>query len=240
MLSIVIPSYRQERTISEDIANLLKVIKTLKTSYEIIVVVDGIFDYTHKKVKNLKNPRVKVFNLKKNYGKGYAVKYGMLRAKGDIVGFVDAGMDLNPVELSRMLSIMEKKKADIVIGSKLHPESKVNYPFGRQILSWGYRTLTHVLFGFKVKDTQVGMKLFRRQAVDDVFPKILVKRFAFDIEVLAVSYRFGYDKIYEAPIHLNFTGVSSITSKNFWKIIFWMLWDTAAVFYRLRIIHYYD
>jgi hypothetical protein len=74
----------------------------------------------------------------------------------------------------------------------------------------------------------------------DVFAKIIVKRFAFDIEVLAVAYKLGYTKIYEAPIKLNFNRASSITSAGFWKVIFWMLWDTAAVFYRLKIIHYYD
>ena len=60
------------------------------------------------------------------------------------------------------------------------------------------------------------------------------------IEVLAVAYKLGYTKIYEAPIKLNFKGASSITSSNFWNVIFSMLWDTAAVFYRLKILKFYD
>jgi len=67
-----------------------------------------------------------------------------------------------------------------------------------------------------------------------------VKQFAFDIEILAVAYYFGYKRIYEAPVELDFTGVSSITSANFWRVIAGMLGDTLAVFYRLRILKYYD
>jgi len=96
------------------------------------------------------------------------------------------------------------------------------------------------LFGFKVKDTQVGLKIFRKKIAKDVFSRIVVKKFSFDIEVLAAAYKLGYHKIYEAPVKLNFKGASSITSKSFWNIILWMLWDTAAVFYRLRILNYYD
>jgi hypothetical protein len=149
-------------------------------------------------------------------------------------------MDLDPSEISVALDLMERNKADIIVGSKLHPESKVNYPFARKILSWGYRSLTHILFGFNVRDTQVGFKFFRKKAAKDVFSRILVKRFAFDIEVLAVAYKLGYKKIYEVPIKLDFSEASSVTSKNFWEIILHMLWDTIAVFYRLKILHYYD
>ncbi len=239
-LTIVVPSYKQEETIKKDVNRLMHILIALHMPFEIIVVVDGIFDSTHKRVKSLKDNRIKIIRFKKNYGKGYAVKHGILQAKGDIVGFIDAGMDLDPKELETMLNIMEKNKADIVIGSKLHPDSHVNYPITRKILSWGYRSLTHILFGFEIKDTQVGMKLFKREVAQKVFPKILVKRFAFDIEVLAVAYGFGYHRIYESPVHLNFTGISTISSRNFWKIIYWMLWDTAAVFYRLKIVHYYQ
>lgn len=242
LLSLVVPAYKQEKTIVKDIKTLDKVLSALSFKHEIIVVVDGFFDNTYKILQDLR-PKIKglkVLGYKENKGKGFALKLGIEKAKGDVIGFIDAGMDLDPSEISIMLDIMDWNNADIVVGSKLHPESKVNYPFVRRVLSWGYRTLTHFLFGFKVKDTQVGLKLFKRKVAKDVFSKIIVKRFAFDIEVLAVAYKLGYTKIYEAPIKLNFSGVSTITSSSFWKVIFWMLWDTAAVFYRLKILHYYD
>jgi hypothetical protein len=125
------------------------------------------------------------------------------------------------------------------VGSKLHPVSKVRYPFARLVLSWGYRTLVKILFGLSLRDTQVGIKLFRKKVIRDVLPRLLVKTYAFDIEILAVSYYLGYKRIYEAPIELDFAGMSSITSKSFWQVILHMLWDTLAVFYRLKIRRYY-
>ena len=241
-LSLVVPAYKQEKTIVQDIKNLNKVLSSLPLKYEIIVVVDGFLDKTYEKISSQKSVirNLKVYGYEKNYGKGYAVKYGMLKAQGDTIGFIDAGMDLDPSEISVALDLMEWNKADIIIGSKLHPESKVNYPFWRKILSWGYRTLTHILFGFNVKDTQVGMKFFRKKVAHEVFSKIVIKRYAFDIEVLTVAYKLGYKKIYESPVKLNFQRAAGIGTSNFWKVIFWMLWDTVAVFYRLKVLRYYD
>lgn len=240
LLSIIVPAYKQEKTITEDIRNLDEVLSSFSYKHEIIVVVDGFLDKTFEKAKAIESKSIKVIGYEKNRGKGYAVKYGVLEAKGDITGFIDAGMDLDPSEIAVALNLMEWNSADIIVGSKLHPDSKVNYPFSRKILSWGYRNLTHFLFGFNIRDTQVGLKFFKKKVAKDVFSKIIVKQFAFDIEVLAIAYKLGYTKIYEAPIKLNFGRANSITSANLWKIIFWMLWDTAAVFYRLKILHYYD
>lgn len=239
-LSLVVPAYKQEKTIVKDLKNLTKVLSSLPFKYQIIVVVDGFVDETFEKAKSVKNKNIKVFGYEKNKGKGFAIKLGVEKATGDIIGFIDAGMDIDPSEIYIMLDIMEWNKADIVVGSKLHPESKVKYPIGRKVLSWGYRTITHLLFGFKVKDTQVGFKLFRKKVAKDVFSKIVIKRFAFDVEVLTVAYKLGYKNIHESPIKLNFSKASSITSINFWRIILRMLWDSAAVFYRLKILHYYD
>lgn len=240
-LSIVIPAYRQEKTILKEIKNLDSVLGSLPYKYEIIVVVDGFIDKTFDNAKKINGDHISVFGYKKNQGKGHAVRYGMLKAKGDVIGFIDAGMDVQPTGISILLDSMVWRDADIIVGSKLHPDSKrINYPVFRKILSWGYRTLTHVLFGFSVRDTQVGLKFFRKEVVERVFPKLLVKAFAFDVEILAVSNSFGYKKIYEGPVELTFNGGSSITSKNFWIIIFFMLWDTMAVFYRLRILNYYN
>ncbi len=238
--SLIVPAYKQEKTIVKDIRSLNKILSSMFKRYEILVVVDGFFDKTYEKIKPLKDKSIKVFGYKKNKGKGFAIRQGIIRAKGDIIGFIDAGMDLDPTEISIMIDIMNWNDADIVIGSKLHPESKVTYPLIRKILSWGYRKLTHVLFGFKVKDTQVGLKIFKNKVAKKVFSKIVVKRFAFDIEVLAVAHKLGYVRIFEAPVKLNFKGENTINSKNFWNIVFWMLWDTAAVFYRLKFLRYYD
>lgn len=239
-LSIIVPSFRQEKTIKKDVLTMKNVMDSVNTPYEIIVVVDGEVDKTFKKAKEVKSPKIHVVGYKHNHGKGYAVRYGMSFAKGDTIAFIDAGMDLDPLSLQKMLLQMKKEKADIIIGSKLHPLSLVNYPWQRKILSWGYRTLVKVFFGLSVRDTQVGMKVFKRNVLEDVLPRLLVKAYAFDIEILAVAYSLNHRKIYEAPVILRFQGFSSITSKSFWRVVSSMLWDTFAVFYRLKILHYYS
>ena len=238
LLSIIVPAFKQEKTIVKDINNIEEALNNLGYRYEILIVVDGIVDKTYKKAARLKSKKVKVLGYEKNQGKGNAIRYGMLHAKGDIIGFIDAGMDIHPTGFQMLLNHMEWYNADIIVGSKLHPVSKVEYPLYRTVLSWGYRLFTMTLFGFKVRDTQVGLKFFKRNVIKDVLPRLLVKRYAFDIELLAVSYALGYRRIYEAPIEITFKS-GSITSKNLWHIIYLMLWDTAAVFYRLRIRRYY-
>jgi glycosyltransferase involved in cell wall biosynthesis len=240
LFSMIIPAYKQEKTISSNLKNLTEVLSNLPVPYEIIVIVDGKLDKTLQNAKKIKNKNIKVFDYEKNHGKGYAIQYGVQKAKGDIIGFIDAGMDLDSNGILILFNYMVLHNADIVIGSKQHPDSEVHYPFYRKIMSWGYRSMTHTLFNLSVKDTQVGLKLFKKKVAKDVFPRILVKTFAFDVETLAVAQALGYDRIYEAPIKLDFhPGISSITSKSFWKVISGMLWDTSAVFYRLRILKYY-
>lgn len=240
LLSLIVPAYKQEKTIVENIRDLNKSLTQLGVAYEIIVVVDGKSDKTYEVAQRIRSKKIRVLGYKKNQGKGHAIKYGVARARGDIIGFIDAGMDIDPSGISMLLSHMIWYDADIIIGSKLHPVSQVNYPLWRKIISWAYRSLTRILFGFKVRDTQVGIKIFKRDVATSVFPLLLVKSFAFDIEVLAVAYSLGYKRIFEAPIKLNLNTMNTtITNKSFWKVILLMLWDTLAVFYRVRILRYY-
>ncbi len=240
LISVIIPAYKQEKTIKDDLIRIKHVLDQLRYDYEIILVVDGNVDKTLQNVQKMKFNKIVATGYNVNKGKGHAVRFGMAKAKGDIIAFIDAGMDINPNGLSMLMEHFEWYNADIIVGSKLHPVSKVDYPVTRKILSWGYRTLVRLLFGLSVRDTQVGMKFFRKKVLEDVLPRLLVKTYAFDIEIIAVAHYLGYKRIFEAPIELDFTGVSSITSKNFWNTIFFMLRDTIAVFYRLKILHYYD
>jgi len=96
------------------------------------------------------------------------------------------------------------------------------------------------LFGINVKDTQVGMKFFQRKVLEDVMPRLLVKRFAFDIEILAVAYYLGYKRIGEAPVEISFNFTESIVSQDIVSAISKTFWDTLAIFYRLKILRYYD
>ena len=239
--SLIIPVYHQEKTIKRDIEDVLDAMQAVKTDFEIIPVIDGELDRSYTEAKKVKDKRVHVVGYRTNHGKGYAVRYGFSHATGDVIGFKDAGGDLKAKALPLMLAQFEFQQADIIIGSKRHPESKIEYPLSRKILSWGYQQFTRLLFGLNVTDTQVGMKIYRRKVLENVLPRLLVKKFAFDIEILAVAYHLGYRKIYEAPIEINLVfSKSSIHLKSLFRVITNMLIDTMAVFYRLWILHYYN
>lgn len=239
-VSVIIPAFKQESNITEDLLRIKSVLDQLRYEYEMIVVVDGKIDKTFENAKKIKSPKVKVVGYEHNHGKGYAIRYGMVRSEGDVVGFIDAGMELNPNGLSLFLEDFFWHEADIIIGSKRHPLSKVNYPFVRKVISFFSQLFIFLLFGLNVRDTQVGMKFFKKKVIKDVLPRLLVKKFAFDIEILVVAYHLGYKRIFEAPIELNFNADDSIVSKDLLRNLLKTLWDSLAVFYRLRLLYYYD
>jgi len=239
-ISIVMPAYKQEKYIVENLRELELVLKGMNISYEIICVVDGFVDKTFENAKKTKSKSLKVIGYDENMGKGYAVRYGMSQASGKIVGFADSG-GLDYSMLPMMYQHFIWYDADVVIGSKRHPASEIIYPWYRKILSFGYQIGTKILFGLNIRDTQVGMKLFKRKVIQKILPKMLVKQFAFDIEMLSLAHYFGYDKIFEVPVQIkyDFRGVSTILSKGFIRMAFNMAWDTLAIWYRLYIRHYY-
>ncbi|MBU1031783.1 glycosyltransferase, partial [Patescibacteria group bacterium] len=204
LITIIVPCYKQEQTIVKDLLRIKKVLDKLRYPAELICVVDGKIDKTFERASKFakKYENVKVIGYETNRGKGYAVRFGMAESSGDIIGFIDAGMDLNPNGLSMLLEHFEWYDADIIVGSKRHPVSKVDYPWQRRILSMGYQFLVWLLFGLKIRDTQVGMKFFRRRILEKVLPRLLVKRFAFDVEMLAVANYLGYKRIFDAPIDI--------------------------------------
>ncbi len=238
-LSVVIPAYKQKRTIARDINRIKSVLDNIRYDYQMVVVVDGDADGTFVEAKKLISGKVQVVGYKKNKGKGYAVRYGMARTKGDLVAFVDAGMDINPNSLSMLLEHMLWYDSDIIVASIRHSASKVHgYPLKRMIYTWGYHSLTKLLFGLKITDSQRGLKIFRREVLEKVLPRLLVKEFAFDIEMLSVAKKLGFKKIHDGPVEMDTTKMKYSSIRSY--TVFKMLWDTLAVFYRLNILRYYD
>lgn len=103
-------------------------------------------------------------------------------------------------------------------------------------MSWLYQRLVHLLFGLNVSDTQTGMKLIRRDVLDSVLPRMLEKRFAFDLEFLVVARRLGFRRFMEAPITLNYSFSSTVDPTAAFRILV----DTAAIFYRRYVTRFYD
>jgi len=238
-VSVVMPAFNESDHIIKNLLETMETLNELRYDYEIIVVDDGSHDKTYLRAAEVmaSHPdQVRVVYYDGNRGKGNALICGTRYASGDLVVFLDSDMDLHPVQLPVLFDVMECEGADVVIGSKSHPLSQVNYPLKRRIYSALYYGLVRLLFGLPVRDTQTGLKVFKMEVLRRVFPRILVKRFAFDIEVLANAHRLGY-RISEAPVTLHYRRKFGRIN---WRDAFVVLVDTAAIFYRMRILRYYD
>ena len=237
-LSLIIPVYKQEKIIVENLRQINKALGKIRYAHEIIAVVDGIVDQSLKKIKNAHIPGLKTIGYIKNQGKSYAVRLGMKKAKGDYVMFIDSGMEIDPNAISMLLEHMEWYDADIIVGSKRHPASFVKYSLFRKVLSYGYYLLVKLLFGIKVRDTQAGIKIFKKNVLEKVLPRLVEKRFAGDLEILVVANTLGFKRIFEAPIKLDYA-LSPLTSSATIQAVVKILQDTLAIFYRKNVLRYY-
>ena len=238
-ISLIMPCHNEGSEIYRNLHETLKTMNEMKNfniDFEIILVDDGSTDNTLKEAKLVKSNKIRIVFYKPNRGKGYALKYGFNFVKGDLVTFVDSDLEIHPRQLLRFVSYMYEYNADIVIGSKSHPDSKVNYPLKRKVLSLLYHLFVNILFGLNVGDTQSGMKLIKRECASKILPKVVVKRYAFDLELLVVAKKLGF-KIKEAPIEVRFNfNKKGLGFKSIWPIF----QDTLGIAYRRYILRYYD
>ncbi|MCL4374605.1 glycosyltransferase family 2 protein [Patescibacteria group bacterium] len=238
-LSLIVPVYKQEKIIVDNLHQIKKVLDTIRYDYEIIAVIDGHADRTFEKIKKARIPKVRTYSYKKNQGKSYAIRLGMHKAKGDYVMFLDSGMEIDPNGISMLLEHMEWYDADIIVGSKRHPVSHVNYSWQRKILSNGYYWFVKLLFGVPIRDTQAGIKIFRKKVIQQILPRLVEKQFAGDLEILVVAITLNHKRIFEAPIKMDYQ-LSSFTSAATLSAIGNIFIDTLAIWYRKNILRYYQ
>jgi glycosyltransferase involved in cell wall biosynthesis len=234
------PAYNEQRHIRNNLLITRDLFKKAKCSFEIILVDDGSQDDTYDEASRVakEDDSVKVFRHLTNHGKGGALQTGFRQATGDFVVFLDSDLDLPPEQLRKLFRMMRDEEADVLIGSKWHPDAKIDYPRRRKIISKIYAFALWLLFRLPLKDTQTGLKIFRYEVLKKVFDRVLCKRFAFDVEILTNAHRLGY-KIVEAPVILNFRRQrrwGKITIKDMYNAGV----DTLAIFYRMYILRYYD
>ncbi|MBI1911188.1 MAG: glycosyltransferase family 2 protein [Deltaproteobacteria bacterium] len=239
-ISVIMPAYNESGHIYKNIKETCKVFDKTKCDFEVIVVDDGSTDDTFKEASKAAEEieKVKVVHYSLNNGKGNALKEGFKNSTGDYVVFLDSDLDLHPSQLHTLFRVMRNNRADVVIGSKHHPKSQLEYPLVRKIISRVYALFLKVLFNLPLRDTQTGLKVFNYEVLTRVFPKVLCKRFAYDLELLVNASRLGY-KVTEAPVVLNFR-----RPRKWGRIGFGDLYstgmDTLAIFYRMHILRYYD
>src|SRR5436190_2256171 len=238
LLTVVVPVYNGGDEIVGNVEQIREAIaRELRGELEVVVVSDGSIDGTAERLLERRSETIRVIHYDRNLGKGYAVKLGSRGARGEWVALVDSDLDVDPSSVPAYLAIAQREELDFAIGSKRHPESIVQYPRSRQIASWCYQQLNRLLFGLDVRDTQVGLKVFSRRVVDEVMPLLLVKQFAFDLELLAVAKALGLGRAKELPVRLDYRFSGSALRSS---TVVRALLDTGAIFYRLRILRTYQ
>ncbi len=236
-ISVILPAFNLAESIRENLEKVESVLKRTGLAYEIVPVDDGSSDGTAATLREWAGagPCRKPVFLERNGGKGNALKAGFRASSGELVLLLDGDLDILPGYLPGFLETMEREKADIVIGSKRHPKSRVRYPWHRRIASAVYYGLVRLLIGMPVTDTQTGMKLFRRNVLGEALDRMLVKQYAFDLELLAIAYGRGA-KIAEAPVAIKFGDKFGALKPS---TVRQMSTDSLTVFYRLRLLNYY-
>jgi O-antigen/teichoic acid export membrane protein len=231
--SLVIPFYNPGSRLASHVRDVTRVLHAAQMTFEVIAVSDGSTDGSPRSIAGI--GQVRVVLLHQNEGKGAALRVGLAQGRGRYLGFIDGDGDIPAGQLSQFLAATRTGDPDVVLGTKRHPDSDVVYPALRRLYSWGYQQLNRVLFQLPTRDTQTGIKLIRRETLAAVLPKMVEKRFAFDLELLVVSRRMGYCNFVELPVQITERFTSTISLKSVWG----MLLDTFAIFYRLRILRYY-
>jgi glycosyltransferase involved in cell wall biosynthesis len=227
ILSVVMPVYNEGVQLGANVEQTLSVLRMLGP-FEAILVNDGSSDNSAQELARLAAAfpgEVVMLDLPRS-GKGEALRQGALVARGEFVVFIDADLDLPPEQILFFVAIQRVKKADAVIGSKMHPDSTVDYPLIRRVYSLGYYVLVKCLFGLPVRDTQTGLKLVRRHLLLQALERTHCRGFALDLELLVRLVQLGAVMV-EAPVVVSHSiKFGGIGLPVVWKIFrdTWRVW----------------
>jgi dolichyl-phosphate beta-glucosyltransferase len=202
-LSLIIPAFNEEARIGPTLGACLEYCHRTARRVEVIVVDDGSLDRTSTVVNSFasSHPEVRLIRLAENQGKGQAVRSGVVNAQGTRILFADAD-GATPISELESLEAALDGGADVAIGSRaLQDHSvKINARWYRRAIGRIFHGLVELLTVPGVKDTQCGFKLFRGTVAHDLFSRMRVRGFSFDVEVLMMAQRGGY-RIAEVPVN---------------------------------------
>jgi len=234
-VSVILCAYNEGAVIGDSIDKVDNVMMKTGWNYEIVVVDDGSVDDTREKADECRRERngnhLKVIGYEKNAGKGAAMRTGFAHSEGRFVVAIDSDLDVDPYLIPNYVEAL--KTNDIAVASKWNPRSRTTMTSRRKILSFGFNALSRLLTGIKLRDTQTGLKAFRRTVFERMAPKFKVERYAFDLEMMSACNHAGF-KIVELPVNVH---VESMVS---FREILRMSTDMVKVAYRLRVKKYYQ
>ena len=220
-LSIIIPVYNEEKTITEVISRVLKVpLNNIKK--ELIIVDDFSTDKTREVLDKIKSNNIKLFYHQKNLGKGSAIRTALRHVTGDIILIQDADLEYNPEDYPKLISPILDKKTKVVYGTRLSyiKSHKRNMYWLHYFGNWVLTLITNLLFSSRLTDMETCYKVFTKDVIDNI--KLKSRRFDFEPEITAKILKTGH-KIYEIPISFqarNFDEGKKITWRDGIKALY--------------------
>lgn len=194
-LSIIIPAYNEELRLPSTLDSINQYISSTfkEEQVEVIVVSDGSTDGTERIVREAGMSSLRLLSYKRNRGKGFALRYGVLESKGALVLINDADGSTPIKEFDRLKSFIDDK-TQVVIGSRAmtSAETKVKTVWYRKFIGRTFAAIVNFLIVPGISDTQCGFKLFTRKAADELFGRQRSERFSFDVELLFLANRLGF------------------------------------------------
>lgn len=238
-LSLIIPIYNAESFIRDTLIQLNEWNKGLDYEVEIICVNDGSTDGTHAILEEFvtKNDSLKIISYSINKGKGYAVKTGMIIAKGEFRVFTDADIPYGLTELEKIIYYLDLNESNICIGDRKLEGSEyaMKMSFLRKLSSELFTILISRFVVTGVNDTQCGLKGFEASVADKIFPKLQIKGFAFDVEILYLCHKYEFD-LKRIPVKFQGNNISTI---NLFRTSLNMLWDVFSLPIRYHLLKKY-
>lgn len=251
-LSIIIPTYNESANIRQSLARVFEFLDTKDYSFEVILVDDGSVDKTVGIVHEFFGERSE-FKLIKNphKGKGFAVRTGILAAKGEYVLFSDADLATPIEELDRLLMWLRDHEFEVAIASREGFGAKrVDEPYYRHIMGRGFNFLVQLLVLPGIEDSQCGFKMFTREAAQEIFSRLhiygeRVQKInraylgAFDVEVLFLARKLGY-KVKEVPVTWRYVKTPRLdplcdSLRMFWDVVRVRVNDLRGVYHKKLI-----
>jgi O-antigen/teichoic acid export membrane protein len=237
-LTVVVPFYNPGPALRPNLLRLVDVLQGCGLRYEVVAVDDGCTDGSAATVADLDPAVIRLLTLPYNQGKGSALRLGLQAGRGGYLGFIDADGDLDPALWHSFAQLIRLYRPDAIVGDRRHPLTAMDRyaSWTRNICSLGYRSLVWLLFPtLPVRDTQVGLKVFRRDVLANVLPRCQEQRFVLDVELLALATRLGYRRILAAPVSLYRLDRSTVTPLTLVR----MFVDTAHLALRLYVLDSY-
>lgn len=209
-LSIIIPAFNEAKRMPDTLRKINTYLSTQDYSTEIIVVENGSTDDTYAIANDMQGEICCLTILHENRrGKGWAIRQGMFKARGEYRFICDADLSMPIEEIAKFIPSPELN-APIAIGSREAPGSvRYDEPQYRHLIGRVFNWLVRILLIPGIIDTQCGFKLFREDAAKAIFPKLTIIGWTFDVEVLFIARKLGF-KIVEIPIHWHHHPHSSV------------------------------